>query len=73
MLRCLAGLVLLLGQACAQDAQTLACQSDLVSMSDRFNAACCSVRFEVSPLFSPSGPLSVPVPPTPPHRSSAFV
>lgn len=32
----------LLGSASAQDAQLLACQSDLVSMSDQFNAACCA-------------------------------
>ena len=32
----------LLGGASAQDAQMLACQSDLVSLSDQFNAACCA-------------------------------
>ena len=40
-----AAVLALLGTcAYAQDAQMLACQSDLVSMSDSFNAACCSVR-----------------------------
>jgi hypothetical protein len=32
----------LLGGASAQDAQMVVCQSDLVSMSDQFNAACCA-------------------------------
>jgi hypothetical protein len=35
-------LLALLAAVAAQDAQMLACQSDLVSMSDQFNTACCA-------------------------------